>query len=101
MATTKSFTKVIGVSENAWGNVQVNGKKLTGSGTLDYNETTGNYYVENRGVTQYYKHMKGTDWQADVTIDITNAVKNDLAGILITNGKYDTSTRRGRNGRIG
>ena len=88
VATTKSFTKVIGVSENAWGNVQVNGKKLTGSGTLDYNETTGNYYVENRGVTQYYKHMKGTDWQADVTIDITNAVKNDLAGILITNGKY-------------
>ena len=88
VATTKSFTKVIGVIENAWGDVQVNGKKLTGSGTLDYNETTGNYYVENRGVTQYYKHMTGTDWQADVTIELTNADRRDLAGILITNGKY-------------
>lgn len=76
------------VTENDWGTIKVNGKTLTGSGTLKYNEETGNYYVDG-GVHRWYKTMVGDDeFELDITINAYNIghKNNDLAGIQFTNG---------------
>ena len=90
VAQNKSFTKEVELVENAWGNVQVNGKKLTGSGTLEYNEETGNYYTENQGLVRYYKNYVAKDYELLVKINLSGVgnANGDLAGIAITNGKY-------------
>lgn len=86
----KSFTKEVELVENAWGATTVNGTKLTGSGTLEYNEETGNYYTENQGLVRYYKNYVAKDYELLVKINLSGVgnANGDLAGIAITNGKY-------------
>lgn len=90
VAKNKSFTKIVTVVENAWGETTVNGTKLTGSGTLLYNEETGNYYVENQGLIRYYKNYVAKDYELLVKMNLSDVgnANGDLAGIAITNGKY-------------
>lgn len=90
VAQNKSFTKEVELVENAWGATTVNGTKLTGSGTLEYNEETGNYYTENQGLVRYYKNYVAKDYELLVKINLSGVgnANGDLAGIAITNGKY-------------
>ncbi len=90
VAQNKSFTKEVELVENAWGATTVNGTKLTGSGTLEYNEETGNYYTENQGLVRYYKKYVAKDYELLVKINLSGVgnANGDLAGIAITNGKY-------------
>ena len=90
IAQNKSFTKEVELVENAWGATTVNGTKLTGSGTLEYNEETGNYYTENQGLVRYYKNYVAKDYELLVKINLSGVgnTNGDLAGIAITNGKY-------------
>ena len=90
VAQNKSFTKEVELVENAWGATTVNGTKFTGSGTLEYNEETGNYYTENQGLVRYYKNYVAKDYELLVKINLSGVgnANGDLAGIAITNGKY-------------
>ncbi len=90
VADTKSFTQKVTVQENDWGSVKVNNTTVGGSGTIKYNEETGNYYVENSGVNRYFKNTVAKDWAADVKLVFSEVghANNDLAGITITNGRY-------------
>lgn len=87
VAEDKKFTKVIVVTENAWGTTKVNGVTLGSGGKLEYNEKTGNYYTES-GAAVYYKNYVGKDYEAIVKVDMTEVgnANADLAGIMITNG---------------
>ena len=86
---TKSYTGIFTVEGNAYGSVKINGKTVTGSGGMRYNEETGNYYTTS-AVRRYYKSMVGTDYNVKVTIDMAEVgnENNDLAALAITNGSY-------------
>lgn len=85
---TKSFTLYVNTPENEWGAIKVNGIQVTGAGTLEYNEETGNYYVENRTIKRYYKTMIGENFVLDSHIAMTNVGNNGghLAAVAVTDG---------------
>lgn len=86
---TKSYTGIFSVESNAYGSVKINGKTVTGSGEMSYNEETGNYYTTS-AIRRYYKSMVGIDYNVKVTIDMSEVANpnGDLAGLAITNGSY-------------
>ena len=85
---TRSFTMYVPIENNAWGTVTVNGYTVNGLGTLQYNEETGNYYVQDSAVRLYYKTMVGGDFVVDAHISMTEVGGNGghLAAITLTDG---------------
>jgi len=75
------------VQSNGWGTVKVNTKTVTGSGTLLYNEETGNYYTSG-GVRRYFKDTVATDYVANVKLQMTEVGNrnSDLMALAITDG---------------
>lgn len=85
---TKSFTLYVDAPENEWGAITVNGIKVTGSGILEYNEASGNYYVVDTAIRRYYKTMIGENFVVDAHISMTEVGNNGghLAAVAITDG---------------
>lgn len=84
---TKSFTLYCTAAENGWGAITVNGIAVTGSGTLQYNEETNNYYTD-AAVRRYYKTMVGENFTVNAHVYMTEVAhnNNDLAAVTITDG---------------
>lgn len=84
----KTYTHRVSATKNTWGAVKVNNVNVSGSSTLSYNASTGNYYGS--GVDQWFTTMVGEDFDLKVNLKLTDIASNNdsLSGIQITNGKY-------------
>lgn len=89
VAADNKYTYYAEVRPNAFGSVVVNSKTLQGTGALQYNDETGNYYATSK-VNQYYKKMIGENFELTATLHLSNIghSNNDLAAIQISNGQY-------------
>ena len=88
------------VLSNAWGTVVVNGKTVSGNGTLQFNSENGNYYTDG-SVKRYFKDTVAENFVANITLSMTQVGNRngDLMGVAITDGskvlviKYNLENR--------
>ena len=84
------YTQSLVFRPHAYGPVTVNGTLVPSYGVLEYDDTTGLYYVANPDrVGQYYRHMTGTEFVVEAKLTFSgmdNTGSDPVAGIALSSG---------------